>query len=81
MSRPYALISCLIRNYVKLGALVRNKVLRGLSIPQRKESPMFELGKKIEAFANKTPVAVLVRAVLQRDLNRMHCYCVNWLGG
>ena len=30
---------------------------------------MFELGKKIEAFANKTPVAVLVRAVLQRDLN------------
>ncbi len=30
---------------------------------------MFELGKKIEAFAAKTPVAVLVRAVLQRDLD------------
>lgn len=35
----------------------------------RKESSMFELGKKIEAFAAKTPVAVLVRAVLQRDLD------------
>lgn len=30
---------------------------------------MFELGKKIETFAAKTPVAVLVRTVLQRDLN------------
>ena len=30
---------------------------------------MFQLGKKIEAFANKAPAAVLVRAVLQRDLN------------
>ena len=30
---------------------------------------MFELGKKIEAFAAKTPVAVLVRTVLQRDLD------------
>jgi hypothetical protein len=30
---------------------------------------MFELGKKIEAFAKKAPAAVLVRAVLQRDLN------------
>ena len=31
---------------------------------------MFQLGKKFfEAFANKAPAAVLVRAVLQRDLN------------
>jgi len=30
---------------------------------------MFQLGKKIEAFAQKAPAAVLVRAVLQRDLN------------
>ena len=30
---------------------------------------MFQLGKKIEAFANKAPVAVLVRTVLQRDLD------------
>jgi predicted nucleic acid-binding Zn finger protein len=30
---------------------------------------MFELGKKIEAFAQKVPAAALVRAVLQRDLN------------
>jgi hypothetical protein len=30
---------------------------------------MFQLGKKIEAFAAKAPVAVLVRTVLQRDLN------------
>jgi len=30
---------------------------------------MFQLGKKIEAFATKAPAAVLVRAVLQRDLN------------
>jgi hypothetical protein len=28
---------------------------------------MFDLGKKIEAFANKSPAAVLFRAVLQRD--------------
>lgn len=30
---------------------------------------MFELGKKIDAFAAKTPVAVLVSTVLQRDLS------------
>ena len=36
---------------------------------KRKESPMFQLGKKIKAFAAKAPVAVLVRPVLQRDLN------------
>ena len=33
---------------------------------------MFELGKKIEIFAQKTPVAVLVRTVLQRDLDPEH---------
>jgi hypothetical protein len=30
---------------------------------------MFKFGKMIEAFAHKTPVAVLVRAVLQRELD------------
>lgn len=30
---------------------------------------MFKLGKMIETFADKTPVAVLVRAVLQRELD------------
>ncbi len=30
---------------------------------------MFQLGKKIQAFADKAPVAVLVRTVLQRDLD------------
>ena len=30
---------------------------------------MFQLGQKIEAFAQKAPAAVLVRAVLQRDLH------------
>ena len=30
---------------------------------------MFQLGEKIEAFAHKAPAAVLVRAVLQRDLD------------
>ena len=30
---------------------------------------MFQLGQKIEAFANKTPAAVLVRASLQRNLD------------
>jgi hypothetical protein len=30
---------------------------------------MFQLGSKIEAFAKKAPAAVLIRSVLQRDLN------------
>jgi hypothetical protein len=30
---------------------------------------MFQLSSKIEAFAKKAPAAVLIRSVLQRDLN------------
>ena len=37
---------------------------------------MFQLGVKIEAFAQKAPAAVLIRSVLQRDL---HSQCMNTL--